>query len=87
MPDHSAFCAHVDRDQLVIISEGYVTRWRTKVGQTLEQVIKSAHLPYMVNCVMAPVINSERKLIYMVRGDGACCSLHMSGASLKLVDS
>ena len=87
MPDHSAFCAYVERDQLVVISEGYVTWWRTKSGHTLEQVGKSAHLPVMRACMMAPVINLESRLVYMMQSTGVCYSLHMSRATFREVGS
>lgn len=84
LPEDSACCLVRDKQELVVISGKYATRWRAGEGCQLVQITKSKHPKCEVSSNSTPLLMADNGLIYLSWA-GCCYSLKVDGTDRRQV--
>ena len=86
LPENSDCYLFVESEQLVVLSDHFVTRWSLSEGCDLVQLNSIRHKEYWVRSFMAPVVDPAAGVIYICY-DGECYSINLNGSGRKVVSA
>lgn len=80
----SACCVFVDGEELVVLSNRYVTRWGPSEEREMAQLSESQHAKTEMWCVMAPWLDTKEGVVYYSSRKG-CFQVKVDGSDWRLV--
>ena len=82
LPEDTSCLVFVEREQLVVISKNYVTRWSAGQDARLLLGSKAVHPLCNVHCNMAPVVDERSGLVY-ISYEGLCYCMKGDGSGRR----